>query len=429
MAKSRPESAQLKLTLAEYDRRAQAANQLKDSADARDQLRFGLFGEIGGVLAAVKKTHRDLGPAVQVQVTEELGDGLWYLATVASQYGHSLAQVGEAALVRLRTRLEINHVAEGGELTFHEFDGLLDYCHRQLDAMHRATCLRELAAHAGQLMTGDAHQDLASGSILSILGDVLADLAVVAALFKVPMKKIAADNLAKFESRWPGPDAEYYPLFDEGRSSIERFPREFSIYFIQRFTEDDKPYVIQQLNNVNIGDRLTDNKTEADGYRFHDVFHLAYVAHLGWSPVLRALLKLKRKSDDDLDENQDGARAMIIEEGIATWIFNHAYKRDYYENTPIGKLEYGLLKQVTDMVQGYEVAKCPPWQWERAILDGFRVFRELRDAESGIVTVDMNKHTITFQKLEGEAEKDFKPKRRADVAASAVPPRPPSSTQ
>ncbi|MEN2469325.1 hypothetical protein [Burkholderia sp. GS2Y] len=61
-------------------------------------------------------------------------------------------------------------------------------------------------------------------------------------------------------------------------------------------------------------------------------FHLAYVAHLGWSPVIRALLKLKRKSDPKLDENEDGARAAIIEEGIATWIFNHADHHDFYEN-------------------------------------------------------------------------------------------------
>lgn len=421
MARPRSTNAHAQLTLAEYDRRAQAANQFKDSSDAKDQLRFGLFGEIGGLLAAVKKSHRDLGVAEQVQVTEELGDSLWYLATVAAQYGHSLVQVGEVALGRLRAQLEVNHVPRDGELTFHEFDGLLDYCHRQLDAMQRAARLRQFAAHAGQIMW-DSQQDLASGSLLPILGDILADLAIVAALFKVSMKKVAADNLHKFESRWPGPDPDYYPLFDNGRSSVEMLPRKFTIYFIQRLTIDERPYVIQQLNGVNIGDRLTDNKMEADGYRFHDVFHLAYVAHLGWSPVLRSLLKLKRKTDPELDENQDGARATIIEEGIATWIFNHAYKRDYYETTPVGKLEYGLLKQVMDMVQGYEVAQCPPWQWERAILDGFRIFRELRAAESGKVSVDMEAHAITFERIEGGAEVDFKPKRKAEVIAGALPP-------
>ena len=72
-----------------------------------------------------------------------------------------------------------------------------------------------------------------------------------------------------------------------------------------------KVYVIQQCNGINIGDRLTDNKTEEDDYRFHDVFHLAYAAILGWSPVTRSLFKVKRKSDPKTDETQDGARAIF----------------------------------------------------------------------------------------------------------------------
>ncbi len=74
-------------------------------------------------------------------------------------------------------------------------------------------------------------------------------------------------------------------------------------------TIEGKSYVIQQCTGINIGDRLTDNRLEPDDYRFHDVFHLAYAAILGWSPVLRALFKVKRKSCPKIDENQDGARA------------------------------------------------------------------------------------------------------------------------
>jgi aryl-alcohol dehydrogenase-like predicted oxidoreductase len=54
--------------------------------------------------------------------------------------------------------------------------------------------------------------------------------------------------------------------------------------------------------------------------------------YLGWSPVLRGLLKRKRKSNAKIDENEDGARAAIIEEGIATWIFNNAKRRNFYES-------------------------------------------------------------------------------------------------
>src|SRR5258708_5446053 len=157
--------------------------------------------------------------------------------------------------------------------------------------------------------------------------------------------------------------------------------------------------VVIRFNGVFIGDRLTDNSNEPDDYRFHDVFHLSYVAHLGWSPVIRALLKVKRKSKPRIDENEDGARAIIIEEGIATWIFNHAKKRDFYVGVEPGRLEYGLLKQVRGMVGGYEVEKCPPWQWELAILEGFRIFRELRKPENrgGRIIVRLNQHSIDFQ--------------------------------
>jgi len=34
------------------------------------------------------------------------------------------------------------------------------------------------------------------------------------------------------------------------------------------------------MNDVIVGDRLTDNKAEPDDYRFHDVFHMAYAVHL-----------------------------------------------------------------------------------------------------------------------------------------------------
>lgn len=57
-----------------------------------------------------------------------------------------------------------------------------------------------------------------------------------------------------------------------------------------------------------IGSPLNDNSHVDDAYRFHDVLHLAYVAILGWSPVMRALFGLKRKSSAKHDRVEDGAR-------------------------------------------------------------------------------------------------------------------------
>ncbi|MNN85528.1 hypothetical protein D3C81_2028310 [compost metagenome] len=90
---------------------------------------------------------------------------------------------------------------------------------------------------------------------------------------------------------------------------------------------------------------------------------------------------------------------MIIEEGIATWIFNHAKGHKFYNGAKPGALDYGVLKQIKSMVEGYEVEKCKLWQWEQAILDGFDVFRELQEQRRGIVVVDVLNHSMHFEHL------------------------------
>lgn len=397
-------NSQPPMSLQAYQARADAANQFKGKPDALSKLRFGLFGEVGGLLAAVKKSYRDFGMAQQAVIKEELGDCFWYLTEVSVEYGHALPVVGAAGLIELQRRFSVSSLPSVGQLTFLPFDGVYAICHGQLLALDRTKQLSDLGSHVGQLMSITSAPDLVSSTPLALLAELLADLVTVAWMFDLRFADVVSANLEKFESRWRQEGAQYTVLFDSTSPPHERFERKFEVHFIERFynegQENERPYVIQQIRGVNIGDRLTDNRTEPDGYRFHDVFHLAYIAHLGWSPVIRALLKLKRKSDPKLDENEDGARAAIIEEGIATWIFNHADHHDFYENTEVGKLEYGLLKQVHDMVEGYEVAVCPLWQWEQAILEGFKVFRQLRDAGSGVVTVDMDAHSITFTPLD-----------------------------
>ncbi len=412
------------MSLQEYQDRADAANQFKGKPDALIQLRFGLFGEVGGLLAAVKKSYRDFGTTQQAIVQEELGDCFWYLTEVSVEYGYTLPEVGAAGLIELQRRFSVSSLPSTGQLTFLPFDGVYAMCHEQLPALDRTKQLSDLGSHIGQLMSITNSPDLVNPTPLALLAELLADLVTVAWIFELQFADVVSANLEKFESRWPQGTAQYTAPFDSASPPHEQFERTFDVHFIERFynegQENERPYVIQQIRNVNIGDRITDNRTEPDGYRFHDVFHLAYIAHLGWSPVIRALLKLKRKSDPKIDENEDGARAAIIEEGIATWIFNHADRHDFYESTEVGKLEYGLLKQVHGMVEGYEVAACPLWQWELAILEGFKVFRQLRDAGSGIVTVDMDAHSITFTPLDvpPEPSPTSKTRRQREIGAT-----------
>jgi NTP pyrophosphatase (non-canonical NTP hydrolase) len=385
------------LTLAEYALRANASNQFLSDPDALDQLGYGFFGEIGGLLSAIKKSRREFGLRERDIVLEEIGDALWYLTAIVGQLELSFEAIGREARADLYQRIKVsNLITVADPLTFFEFDRLLQLLRENLPESKRVL-LSTLAGDTGKLVATfpvkEVNNDASKPDVLS---KVLANLMMIASSFDLKAADVALANLMKIESRWPPKGTPYIEPFDAGVPTYEQLPSLLTVSYLER-EANGKKFVIQQINGINIGDRLTDNSTEADGYRFHDVFHLAYYTHLGWSPVIRSLLRLKRKSDSTKDENEDGARAMIIEEGIATWIFNHASQRDYFADVTRGKLEYGLLKQVREMVKGYEVNTCPLWQWELAIIDGFRMFRELRNSGGGIVRADQSNHSITFE--------------------------------
>lgn len=394
------------LMLGTYAVQANETDRFTNLPEGATKLAFGFFGEIGSLLAALKKVHRDQLRETETDVAgEEIGDALWYLFALAQSWQVELQAMGLACLTCLRSRFgEAQRVAEG-PISFRQIDGLIAVHGNKLNGC-RVELLGELARMSGQVI-GSADKVPTVPAVLAqtdLLGQLLAMLGLVCSAFSLKLEDVAHDNIAKTHGRWPGASPGYIALFDERFPDHEQLPRNLDIEFIERKTPRGI-HVVQRWKGVHIGDPLTDNSNEPDDYRFHDVFHLAYVAHLGWSPVIRALLKLKRKSDPAVDENEDGARAMIIEEGIATWIFNHAKKRQFYADVTEGKLDYGLLKQVHSMVSGYEVAACPLWQWERAILEGFQVFRELQKPghRGGTVVVDMHKHSLTFVPSSGMA--------------------------
>jgi hypothetical protein len=137
---------------------------------------------------------------------------------------------------------------------------------------------------------------------------------------------------------------------------------------------------------------VTDNILDPDGYRYHDIFHFSHAVSLGWSPVTRALLKCKRKSQPAIDENEDGARAAALEEAISALVFSRAKMMRYFEDAT--QVDYDLLKSIQEMIQGYEVQSIPVWQWEHAILEGYRVFRLLTQNQGGAVKWDLHAHRL-----------------------------------
>ena len=150
--------------------------------------------------------------------------------------------------------------------------------------------------------------------------------------------------------------------------------------------------IVTFINGKRFGHPLKDNRYEDDGYRFHDVFHLSYASVLGWSPTLRALLRRKRKSDPKVDEVEDGGRAMVIEEGISAMAFSYAERRNFLEGAE--GVNYELLRTIRDMTSHLEVSCRTEGDWERAIMKGFELWRQIRARGKGRLRADLQEGTI-----------------------------------
>jgi hypothetical protein len=148
-------------------------------------------------------------------------------------------------------------------------------------------------------------------------------------------------------------------------------------------------------------DPLQDNSHDPDGYRFHDVFHLAHAAKLGWSPVLRGkLLKRKnqehpdkkRRSDPDVDEVEDGGRAIVIDEAVVAYVWEYARRHKFLAG--VKTVDYRVLKTIKDLTGGLEVAVRSGHQWEEAILSGYVVWRQINERRQGVIEVNLAARTI-----------------------------------
>lgn len=111
------------MTLDEYQSTAAETDQFKATDDLTDPglvaKVFGLAGETGEVSEKFKKVIRDGGgkitPENKMEIAKELGDVLWYIASISRYMGFPLSEVAQMNLDKLQSRLERGKIGGSGD--------------------------------------------------------------------------------------------------------------------------------------------------------------------------------------------------------------------------------------------------------------------------------------------------------------------------
>jgi NTP pyrophosphatase (non-canonical NTP hydrolase)/phosphopantetheinyl transferase (holo-ACP synthase) len=403
---------------------------------------YGLVSEIGSVLSAVKKqklseagTDEDKNALLaRTELTEELGDVMWYcfalIDIVSPESGMQILENQISILqntlnkdddfsIEFRANLPPENLSQflekadtftsAKDRTFNDYEDLAILTARTEGKELIETCLALLMQASAQMVRSlisererGFNDEVIDKDPIEVLGDIAWYLTAIAKSYNLRLEEIANYNIKKTMSRR---SAELKtPLHDEKCIPPEQFPRHFEIKFLTIGNKRSRMY----LDGRQLGDDLTDNSHEADGYRFHDILHLANVAHLGWSPIIRRLMKRKRKRCQEIDEVEDGARAAIIEEAVLKIIHSegariskitdrkpNAEERPMFTNDI--EIPLSLLKLIRRCISGLEVDENSFAEWKSAIRDGFKIYYALCKEKQGTVSLDLDKRSMTFK--------------------------------
>ena len=246
-----------------------------------------------------------------------------------------------------------------------------------------------LGEYKKRLRDGKIHRNFRS-EVAEELGDILWYVANVADKFDLDLEQVVSKNLQKVHDRWRPPPPERR-LYDGELLPMQRLPRQFEYRFVERIVDGEPTVTLLQGPDREIaGNELTDNAYVDDGYRFHDVMHLAFATRLAWSPVLRKLLRdahLLENRPPPLDDAEDGGRGQVVEEAIVAAAYTYASEHQFLQG--IETVDWRLLRHIKEMTRAFEVADRSTWEWNDVLLLGFSVWRDLHSARGGSVSGDL----------------------------------------
>jgi hypothetical protein len=247
--------------------------------------------------------------------------------------------------------------------------------------------------------------DIVKLDLLRCLGMVMWHVAALADVMGLSLNLVVAKNRDKLNDLANFDGAPPTPLHDDKPEvpGDQRLPRQFEVSFVS--IEEGKLQMFYE--GKPLGDELTDNSRDEDGYRFHDCMHLANAAKLGWSPVLRHLMNRKRKYDPQVDDSEDGARARIVEEAVVKAVHSEGERasgtevsgKKYLPTTLFTSKEqisFSFLKLIKRFVKKLEVDDNKYWEWQEAIVEGHKIYAALCKEKQGTTRIDLANRTIEF---------------------------------
>jgi NTP pyrophosphatase (non-canonical NTP hydrolase) len=218
---------------------------------------LGLFGEVGGLLSALKKKQRDKDAFVAYHdvVLEELGDSLWYFANAALRAELPLSVIAQRTPATLDNW---DYHGRAGALTFVE---LQRPNQRFAGPVFTDAVEHRLLALAGKV--GRLLEDWSSGRIAANRDVLSADLveifrALLAAAddAEVSLEEAARRNVVKTLGRWPdGPD--WGQLFDADTIAITMC----SILRLRQSSDGRQPFALFSSSSARADRRWTRTRT------------------------------------------------------------------------------------------------------------------------------------------------------------------------
>jgi NTP pyrophosphatase (non-canonical NTP hydrolase) len=247
------------------------------------------------------------------------------------------------------------------------------------------------------LRDGASHRNF-NDEVSEELGDILWYVANVATKYGLSMEQIARRNLVKTRERWAEQPIRLLP--DEVDPPEERFPRSFK-YELKLDGQTGRVVMRDLMNAITLGDALSDNAYEDNGYRWHDVMHLCLASRLGWSPVLRKMLRskqiIRKRSRPMVDDVEDGGRAQVVDEAVVACAYAYASRNGFLAT--VDSIDWTLLKQIKGLTVGLEVEAVTAKEWNDALIAGFVAWHTIQNQGGGTLVGDLTARTMEVRPL------------------------------